>query len=41
MRRASYIDTKIDYDQNDVQKEQRREKQYQIERHPGRLALKQ
>lgn len=40
MRRASYIDTKIDYDQNYVQKEQRREKQYQIERHPGRLALK-
>ncbi|AXF97228.1 hypothetical protein [Spiroplasma phoeniceum] len=41
MRRASYIDTKIDYDQNDVQKDQRKEKQWKIENHPGRLALKQ
>ncbi len=41
MRRASYIDTKIDYDKNDVQKKQRIEKQRQIEQHPGRLALKQ
>ena len=41
MRRASCVNTKTNYDLNDVKKEQQIERQHQIEQHPGRLALKQ
>ncbi|QIA69911.1 hypothetical protein [Spiroplasma citri] len=40
MRRASYIDTKIDYDQNDVQKDQRREKTMKNWKPPWSIGFK-